>query len=186
MNLSDFHYDNDRHLYDDDDDDSYDDEYEDEYDDEEDDEYFKEISRLNVSFLDSEKKNGQYIIGFRDHLTCIYCSGIVSSIFFKYSYNEILTYLFCTSIFRPYYQPTIDILQLVINDDDEYIAIRKTYWIRLIQRHWKKIFIKKQNMINKKKSISNQFSFETTGKYKKGYNVINLRIKGLLNCYSKK
>ena len=183
-----FHYENDIDIdvYDDDDNDNDNDSYygnEDE--DEDEDEFMIEISDLNDCFTDSEKKNGQYIIGLCNYLDDnIYCSGVVSDAFFKYSYDQVKKYLFYNSITRILYEPKIDILQLVINDDDEYISILKTYWIRLIQRHWKKLCLKKQNMINKKKSISNQFSFETTGKYKKGYNVINLRIKGLLNCYS--
>lgn len=188
MDLADFHDENDRHLYDDDS--YYGDDYDSHYGDEDGDEdvmddYMIEMSQLNDCFMDSEKKNGQHVIGLCDYLhDNVYCSGVTSNVFFKYSHNQVIIYLFHNSVTRIYYDPKIDIIQLSINNDDVYLAIRKTYWIKLIQRHWKKMCVKKQNMINKRMSMSNQFAFETTGKYKKGYNVINLRIKGLLNCYS--
>ena len=71
MDLTDFQEnENDRHLYDDD---SY---YGDEDEDEDVmDEYMIEISDLNDCFTDSEKKNGQYVIGLCDHLhDNVYCS----------------------------------------------------------------------------------------------------------------
>jgi hypothetical protein len=57
--------------------------------------------------------------------------------FFKYSYSDVVNYLHNYSIIYVN-NPKIDIFQLHINRD-YYNVILKTYWIRLIQRHWKKI-----------------------------------------------
>lgn len=168
----------------------------DEYDDRDDDIYenvsdeedgeIDQIADLNSTFLDSEKRSGMYIVGMCENSTSLYCSGIISSIFFKFSYDNINKYLFYHNIFMVD-QPKINIIQLIINKEDFYlssIAIQKTIWIKLIQRHWKKVYKNKNDIIKKRGSLYNQLSFETTGKYKKGCNIFK-GLKGLLNCYAK-
>lgn len=188
--LQDFHEENDYHPNESDhyDSDHYASDYDDIYEnvsDEEDGE-IDQIADLNSTFLDSEKRSGMYIVGMCENSTSLYCSGIISSIFFKFSYDNINKYLFYHNIFMVD-QPKINIIQLIINKEDFYlssIAIQKTIWIKLIQRHWKKVYKNKNDIIKKRGSLYNQLSFETTGKYKKGCNIFK-GLKGLLNCYAK-
>ena len=49
--------------------------------------------------------------------------------------------------------PVIDIMQLKISEDGLYLAIIKTYWISLIQRHWKKIIQQKKEYIKLQTNI---------------------------------
>jgi hypothetical protein len=67
--------------------------------------------------------------------------------FYKYNGTLISKYFFWYSgIFMPKY-PTVDILQLQVLPDDTYLAVVKTFWIKIIQRSWKKIYKQRQQYI---------------------------------------
>ena len=97
-------------------------------------------------FLDSEKENKHYYIGnnkISDNKQYIlYANSVTPNTFFRFNINHIQSYLLDYSIFVT--SPNIDIMQLFILDDYTYTVVIKTYWLRIIQRHWKKnIFTKK-------------------------------------------
>ena len=49
--------------------------------------------------------------------------------------------------------PVVDIMKLIITEDGLYLALIKTHWICLIQRHWKRIMNKKREYIEFQKSF---------------------------------
>jgi hypothetical protein len=61
--------------------------------------------------------------------------------------------------------PCVHILQLDIKPDGEYCAIIKTFWLRIVQRAWKKQFSKRQTVIRSRGNIAAQRHFEITGTY---------------------
>lgn len=75
--------------------------------------------------------------------------------FFRYSYQTVLHYLtdFLTSFT---YQPKIDIILLNINSSGVYVSIIKTFWLRIVQRRWKKVFKIRKNA---KKIIKHPLNF---------------------------
>jgi hypothetical protein len=74
--------------------------------------------------------------------------------FYAFSNYELSTYIYFCSGFQYPTRPTIDIMQLKIDEDGMYTAIIKTFWIKIIQRKWKNIMAqRKQYIVNMKKNI---------------------------------
>lgn len=87
--------------------------------------------------------NGYYIglsgmIQTRQRSELIMMTTVSSQSFFKYEFTMVMEYLtdFLTSFS---YQPKVDIILLHINNYGVYRAILKTFWLKIIQRRWKKI-----------------------------------------------
>jgi hypothetical protein len=129
---------------------------------------------LEKDFLYSDKNNNQYVIGFHSiedkfSVACegkiqIFDSGFSAKTFFKFSYNEVFLYLFYNSLkYCPNYK--IDIIKIYINEDGVHVAITKTFWLRLIQRKWKKIMKLRENLRLQRGKLSSQIYFQTYGKY---------------------
>jgi hypothetical protein len=69
-----------------------------------------------------------------------------------------------------------EIGECIILPTGEYIVIKKTIWIRIIQRKWKYIFAKQQKIIELRKSLLNLFNRQLTGKWSKEcYNMPTIR-----------
>ena len=50
-------------------------------------------------------------------------------------------------------RPKINILKISINERGEYVAITKTFWLKIIQRKWKKIYKERCDTLKKMKSL---------------------------------
>lgn len=133
-------------------------------------EFMDQIADLDGDFQETEKTHGKYYIGGvqYDHHTnrqMVLMSAISSDAFFKYGYHMVSIYLHEMCISDIDYYPHIQILQLDISDDGCYRVIVKTYWLRLIQRTWKRIYAQKMDMIRRRGSISALRYSETHGHY---------------------
>jgi len=124
--------------------------------------------------------------------------SVSPNIFFKYSYTDIINYLNIFSSFNcyNYYQnifnrrtiQNTEIMQTIIIQKDNlphYTVVLKTYWLRLIQRHWKHTYKVQKYIINQRCKPQNIRFREIHGLYPKKFSYIP-GIKGLLNCYIKK
>jgi hypothetical protein len=119
-------------------------------------------------FLDEPKEHGTHYLG---NISCINSQllmelAVSPSTFFKFTYKKICRYVRSYSISSHWLYPKsqIDIFVLDIHDDC-YRCILKTVWLRLIQRHWKKIFQERLKVINLRKQWATQRHFELRGKY---------------------
>ena len=70
---------------------------------------------------------------------------------------------------RPY-QPKIDIIHMDYLPGHEAVAYIKTFWIRLIQRRWKKLFQERKQIIKKRCNINSLQHRQIHGKWPKGLN----------------
>ena len=135
-------------------------------------------------FIDSNKENGKYYIGLCKHFHSQNCFimaiAMTPKMFLKTDYETALEYLYSYSIMQ-IHQPTVDIMKLEILNDNTYVVIKKTYWIRLIQRTWKRV-IKEREMNIRKRFLSSFWDIQITGKYKQGSPRIQ-GLRGLLNHY---
>ena len=146
-----------------------------------------DIYRYDQSFLDSEKVDGSYYLGTvylplyeQSYLLSI---AIQTKTFFKFEYKSILRYASRYSIFmNP--PKKIDVIQLRILDGS-YACIIKTHWIRMIQRHWKKIYREQRQVLNIRKRVSALFEIQTKGRYPMGARHYPT-IRGMLAEYSLK
>jgi hypothetical protein len=156
--------------------------------------HFYEIGDTEEEFLDSDKYDGQYIIGLTSGATNMMCgeisngifaSGVTPSTFFRYSYVAILYYLIYSSIFHIRGPKKVDIIKIHITNDGVYLAITKTYWLRMIQRHWKRAFKERKVVVRLRSIPRNVLHFQYHGRYPQGMNYLP-GIHGLLSCYDKK
>jgi hypothetical protein len=151
---------------------------------------YNEIYILDNEFIERNKIDGEYIIGTtffcENRKQYIYSSGVTANIFFEYSFDTILQYTTLTSYYisRYSYTNTIDIIKIYIDNNDSYIAITKTYWLRLIQRHWKKVISEQKRIKNERKSILSIRTFELFGKWNYG-NRNYPRLRGMLSIYGR-
>ena len=151
-------------------------------------------------FDQEEKEDGKYFIGIyicmkdsqmwnssacivEDSKKIYLGMAISASLFFRYEYKYVQRYL-CSAIqYCPYaihFHLKVSIMQLNITDNGSYLVTVKTYWLKLIQRHWKNIMKKRKEIINKMNKY-NYLQLREISKHKK-YNIPIL--KGMLSYYS--
>jgi hypothetical protein len=132
------------------------------------DDVYDSIYQEEELFVDSEKSEGQYIIGLTERcghtFGDIYLSGVTAKTLFKFTFQNVIRYLYYSSISR-IRNPVIEIVKIHIDENKTYIALKKTYWLRLVQRHWKKLCIQKNDIIKKRMRISSLYHREISGKW---------------------
>tara|TARA_B100000927_G_C16401959_1_gene443792 strand:- start:494 stop:1084 length:591 start_codon:yes stop_codon:yes gene_type:complete len=70
---------------------------------------------------------------------------------------------------RPY-SPKIDIIHMDYLPGHEAVAYIKTFWLRLIQRRWKKLFQKRKTMIKNRCNLQNLHYRQIHGRWPQGLN----------------
>jgi len=151
--------------------------------------HFYEICELEEHFMDSEKREGQYVIGLiggiiNNKFVDTFASGVTPDTFFRFSYVSILYYLAYSSIFYISGPKKIDIIKIHINSDNVYVSIVKTHWLRLIQRHWKREYKEREVIIKLRGLPRNIFHFQYKGCYPNGLEFLP-GLRGLLSCYGR-
>ena len=91
-------------------------------------------------------------------------ASVSAPIFFKYSYDNINNYLYYYGLVRiPNHQ--VQIMQVNYIENDTCSVIIKTYWLRIIQRHWKKKYKQRKYAIQQRSLPQNQLYKEIHGEY---------------------
>jgi hypothetical protein len=113
-----------------------------------------EVEEVENEYI--ECVNDKYYIGsyciMKDNIyndMILFGRKIHLSTFYAFSNYELSTYIYFCSGLNYRKKPTIEIMQLKIGKYGIYTAIIKTFWIKMIQRAWKK------RMAQKKQYISN-------------------------------
>lgn len=108
-------------------------------------------------FIDEPRINNKYYIGLSGrplfHSKILLLSCVSAKTFLKYKLDDILLYLVEMSLTLWRGRPKINILQIFINERDQYVAITKTFWLKIIQRKWKKIYKERCDTLKKMKSL---------------------------------
>jgi hypothetical protein len=91
-----------------------------------------------------------------------------TEIFLDYPYLDVEKYAILNALPSMYFTKRIELLKLRIVDNTYYVLI-KTFWIRIIQRTWKRVFKERQEWLNKFKRtpVKNIFQIQRTGNYEK-------------------
>jgi hypothetical protein len=166
-----------------------------------DDEYISDNSLLDEicericieenEFMNSDKKHGKNYIGFAllMHSKYILDTAISAKSFLRYPLHSILYYLEDISIFptnnwRLYnIENRLQIMQVVINSmTQEYNVVLKTFWLRIVQRTWKRILRERQVILRKRGSLKNLLYFERRGRHLDNLRVLP-GIYGMLKCF---
>lgn len=127
--------------------------------------YYNDLDSENLNdicdeeddFIDEPRVNNQYCIGlcgrplFQSKILLLSC--VSAKTFLKYKLDDILLYLIQMSLTLWRGRPKINILKISINERGEYVAITKTFWLKIIQRKWKKIYKERCDILKKMKSL---------------------------------
>ena len=108
---------------------------------------YDEINRIDYQHFYAEKTHGNYYIGICDKElyadTILMGSTVSPNVYFNYSNRTLIHYLYYYSGNYCGLDPRklkVDIMKLHIRENGTYTVIIKTFWIKIIQRIWKKIF----------------------------------------------
>jgi len=145
----------------------------------------EELYQEDSYHIYSEKQHDHYYIGLAKRISSnnlIMVNSVSSVMFFRYPFQRIREYLANYSIVRVE-NAKIHIMKLCILEDETYSVVLKTHWIRLIQRHWKKVFKQRKQISRERRSIKNMHFKELHGRHKNGLNYIP-SIYGMMSQYT--
>ena len=134
------------------------------------------IYNMEYEFLDTEKENHKYYLGLSKILVgnkrLLLNIAIQPQTFLKFDIQSVLNYLAEYSIFhihREVFDTSnlhLEIMKLEIAPNSQWqTVILKTFWIRIIQRTWKRIFRERQETLLKRRTLQNLRNFELRGKH---------------------
>lgn len=113
------------------------------------------IFEMDENFMDADKQNSSYYIGLPGFLASqnqlLLMNSISPGAFFKHDHDAVLKYLVEYSTSR-IHNPTLHILQVHVDDHQAYNVTIKTFWLKLVQRSWKRVFKERQQMIEQNKN----------------------------------
>ena len=157
--------------------------------------YYDSLYMEDTEYVENEKENNSYHIGscysylpYSNYISNkfqtkeIYLSLPVSiNLFFKIDYSIICNYfkeyggcnlnVLNTRFINPLQRrelPEIDIIKMQKKSEGHFchnIVIVKTYWLRLIQRNWKRVFKERKYRLNQRMKMKNLLYRETHGTY---------------------
>jgi hypothetical protein len=145
---------------------------------------YEEIDDIDYVFQQREPVQHTYYIGSYVYLpgNLVMGSVVSSDAFFRYTHQEIHHYLVGYHL-SPSPEHAVHIVQLTEKNANEteygditlgqvYFynlpVIVKTYWIRIVQRTWKRVYREKMRVIAIRKSLKSIRGFEETGQYPAG------------------
>jgi hypothetical protein len=138
--------------------------------------------------VEADKIPNKYYIGickrsnhYKDQYLLL--NSISPKLFYKTNYNTIIAYLKEYSIIY-IAEPKLEIMKFTPISEDVYSVVIKTHWIRLIQRHWKKILSTRKHIYKMRGTINSQRYFEINGRYPFGLNAMPM-LYGMLREYAK-
>lgn len=133
------------------------------------------IYELEQQHLDSEKQTGKYYIGSAVLVRNRYYimnTTITANTFMNYPIYSILFYLYEFSLFH-FVKNRIEIMKLYIHPvTAEYIVVLKTFWLRIVQRTWRRILRERAEILRKRCSIQNIQHRLVYGRHLIGLNVL--------------
>jgi len=121
----------------------------------------------------SEKIHNKYYIGlshiymYNNCQQLLLSASVSAPIFFKHSYDNINDYLYYYGLTR-ITNHQVQILQVDVIQEgylEIVTVLNKTHWLRLVQRHWKKIYKQRKETIQQRILPENLFYNEVHGNY---------------------
>lgn len=138
------------------------------------------IYREEQEFLESDKETNKTYLGsvwLVSGNRYLMDKAIRPRTFFKYNIRSIDYYLFNRLNDQRYFNfapsTKVEIMKLNIHPiTGEYIVLLKTFWLRIVQRTWRRIMRERREIIKKRGSLQNIQYREIHGRYLQGLNVL--------------
>jgi len=137
-------------------------------------------------FMDQRHINGHYYLGntFLPPVVparWLMDTALSPAAFFRFAYRDILSYLGLYSIHYRRNITHVEVMQLNIRGP-YYEVVLKTHWLRLVQRHWKRIYQERKRVIQTRKTVANYRHRELRGRHLPGANYLP-GLRGMMQCY---
>jgi len=125
-----------------------------------------EIYNEDYQYAELQRQNYEYCIGVCKILNdrqILLLNSISSSIFFKHPFQSVLKYLQNYSIIYMH-EPEVHIMKISMSGYT-CTVIKKTYWIKIVQRHWRNTIKKRYEIYNLRYNPASLKHRETTGRF---------------------
>jgi hypothetical protein len=145
-----------------------------------------EVAESDEEFLDAPKEHHKYYLGscklIRPDNYYLMLSTVSTRTFLRYSVSTIERYLESASLIYVH-NPRVDIMKLEVLPDQTYTVLKKTFWIRLVQRRWRSIMRERSRICSKRRTVMARRNFEMMGRWPSGLNVLP-GLYGMMGRYS--
>jgi hypothetical protein len=143
---------------------------------------FDFIYRCEETFLESNKTSGHYYLSSVNEQDGEYLlwTPLSKKAFYQFPYASIAKYLYN---YGGRMTNKLEIIQLYIQPDGTHTCIIKTFWLRLFQKHWRKVFVEREAVLRKRMNMACLLHFEQNGRYLNDANAIP-PFRGMLSCYN--
>jgi hypothetical protein len=145
---------------------------------------YEEIDNIDYTFQQREPILHSYYIGSYVYLPgrIVLGSVVSANVFFHYTHEEIHHYLVGFHL-SPSPEQAVHIVQFTDQNARETVheditlgqvyfynlpVVIKTYWIRIIQRTWTRVYRERKRVLQMRKSLDSLAHFERTGQYPEG------------------
>jgi len=147
---------------------------------------YDQMFREDEDLVDQDKTHDQYYISSvhlqaSDHIMSMVVSPRV---FYKYSIKLVLKYLYVYSAMLGVPKNSIEIVRLNLLPDGTHQCILKTFWLRLFQRHWRKLYRERERVLENRMQYESLRYFECHGVYPEGSRHLP-KYRGMLSMYTK-
>lgn len=116
-----------------------------------------------ASYVEDNLITGKYVIGLPGYLRntneWLYLSGVTPRSFFRFPFDDVSKYLQEFSL-SYVHNPNIHIMALDIKDDGTCTVVIKTFWLKIIQRKWKKVYKERQEYVRQMSRRVNMYARE--------------------------
>lgn len=113
----------------------------------------------NLDEPDDYYTHNSYYVGlsFYDNSfnSMLLASTVQNKTFFQYRFTDITDYLNNYSILYQNHIVQPEIMQLKIDDNMIYNVVIKTFWLKIIQRNWKRVYKERKDIIKNTGSLFN-------------------------------
>ena len=134
------------------------------------------IMDMEYDFLEEDKESGKYYIGSAFLIQKRYYimnAAVSIPTFYRFPFHSVVFYLHELEGLVSYSIVPFEIMKLRIHPvTSEYIVVLKTFWLRIIQRRWRRILRERAEVLRKRCSIQNLIYRMTYGRHLAGLNIL--------------
>jgi hypothetical protein len=113
------------------------------------DEIYERIFKEDEDHLYVDRDDGHYYLGLQQYMRrrnlLLLVNTVSAKVYLRHSHQDVVDYLEEYSMIRVN-EPKLDIIKLHVLPDLSFSSVVKTYWIRLIQRHWRSALARRLSM----------------------------------------
>lgn len=104
---------------------------------------------MRINYTDKEDKTHYLGVPMMDDQSQIIMN-------YSYHYSTLITHLTASHPMK--LQENLDIMYLIKDHSDVYCVVLKTFWLRIVQRKWKKIFTERKEKLRQRCNPSVQYA----------------------------